>query len=89
LAEPSPRGLTHCRWNVSLWWPRTWSRSPWRHLQCMAPWQSILACVAEFGGLERANVCLLVLRFALKRANVSLKGARRPTYCSFRVLFSS
>jgi hypothetical protein len=35
LAEPSPRGLTHCRWN--------------------------LAHVSEFGGLERANVCHLVL----------------------------
>jgi hypothetical protein len=36
---------------------------------------------------ERANVCLLVLSFALKRANISLRGARRPAYCSFRVLF--
>ena len=85
LAEPSPRGLTHCRWNVSLCWPRTSSRDPWRHLQRVAALQGSLARVAEFGGPERANVCLIVLRFALKRANVSLKGARCLAYCSFRV----
>ena len=39
LAEPSPGGLTHFRWNVSLWWPRTSPRSHWRHLQSVAVWQ--------------------------------------------------
>ena len=87
LAEPSPRGLTHCRWNVSLCWPRTSSRDPWRHLQRVAALQGSLACVAEFGGPERANVCHLVLWFALKRANISLKGARHLAHFSFRVFF--
>ena len=27
LAKPSPMGLTYCRWNMSLWWPKTSSRS--------------------------------------------------------------
>ena len=53
----------------------------------MAALQDSLARVVEFGGPKRANVCLLVLRFSLKRANVSLKGARRLAHCSFRVLF--
>jgi len=87
LAEPNLRGLIHCRWNVSLCWPKMSSRDPRRHLQCLAALQGSLARVAEFGGPEWANVCFPVLRFALKRANVSLEGARRAAYCSFRVFF--